>query len=347
VNEVLTPILARLVRGESLSSVDIDAAASEIFEGRVTDVQAAGFIVALRVKGETEEELAALVETMHRYALRVDVASGAIDTCGTGGDRSGTVNVSTMAALIAAGAGARVVKHGNRAASSQCGSADVLEALGVAIELGPAGVVRCVEAAGVGFCLAPRFHPAMRFLGPARRELGVATTFNFLGPLANPARVRRQAVGVSDASMATKMLATLRVLGTERAMVFYGDDGLDELTTTTTSTVYELVDGELRTHTVDALDLGIARARLDQLAGGDAAVNAAIVRKVLSGEKGAVRDIAVLNAAAALVVAGVAADLAAGVDAAVDAIDEGRAATALDALVRVSSEAADDEAGEA
>jgi anthranilate phosphoribosyltransferase len=347
VNEVLTPLLARLVRGESLSSTDIEAAASEIFEGRVSDVQAAGFIVALRAKGETEEELAALVETMHRYALHVDVARGAIDTCGTGGDRSGTVNVSTMAALVAAGAGARVVKHGNRAASSQCGSADVLEALGVAIELGPAGVARCVEEAGVGFCLAPRFHPAMRFLGPARRELGVPTTFNFLGPLANPARVRRQAVGVSDASMATRMLATLHALGTERAMVFYGDDGLDELTTTTTSTVYELVDGDVRTHTVDALDLGIARARLDQLAGGDAATNATIVRKVLSGEKGAARDIAVLNAAAALVVAGVVADLGAGVDAAADAIDEGRAAATLDALVRVSGEAADDEAGEA
>ena len=165
-------------------------------------MQAAGFIVALRAKGETAAELAALVRTMHGYSARVDVAPGAIDTCGTGGDRAGTVNVSTMAALIAAGAGARVVKHGNRAASSHCGSADVLESLGVAIELGPEGVARCVEAAGVGFCFAPRFHPAMRFLGPARRELGVPTTFNFLGPLANPAGVRRQAIGVSDAAMA-------------------------------------------------------------------------------------------------------------------------------------------------
>ena len=170
--------------------------------------------------------------------------AGAIDTCGTGGDRSGTVNVSTMAALIAAGAGVRVVKHGNRAASSQCGSADVLEALGVAIELGPEGVARCVREAGVGFCLAPRYHPAMRFLGPARKELGVPTTFNFLGPLLNPARVKRQAIGVSDDTMASKMLGALHALGAERAMVFHGDDGLDELTTTTTSTVHELVDGD-------------------------------------------------------------------------------------------------------
>ena len=346
VNEVLTPILARLVRGESLSTVDVQAAASEIFEGRVADTQAAGFIVALRTKGETEDELAALVGVMHKYALHVDVPDGAIDTCGTGGDRSGTVNVSTMAALIAAGAGARVVKHGNRAASSQCGSADVLEALGVAIELGPEGVAQCVADAGVGFCLAPRYHPAMRFLGPARRELGVPTTFNFLGPLANPAQVRRQAVGVSDASMATKMLGTLRALGTERAMVFYGDDGLDELTTTTTSTVHELVDGELRTSTVDPLDLGIARARLEQLCGGDSATNANMVRRVLGGEKGPTRDIAVLNAAAALVVAGVASDLAAGVEAAIDSIDDGRATAALDTLVRVSSEAHATETGE-
>src|SRR5262245_62483692 len=183
----------------------MSAAVAEILEGRATDVQVAGFIVALRAKGETEDELAALVRTMHRFAAHVDVADGAIDTCGTGGDRAGTINVSTMAALIAAGAGVKVVKHGNRAQSSDCGSADVLEALGVAVELGPEGVARCVEEAGMGFCLAPRYHPAMRFVGPARRELGVPTTFNFVGPLANPARVRRQAVGVSDESMAQKM----------------------------------------------------------------------------------------------------------------------------------------------
>src|SRR3954466_12340204 len=267
-NEILTPILAQLTRGTELTSDAVDAAVGEIFEGRVSDMQAAAFIVALRTKGETEAALAALVRAMHRYATHVEVPDGAIDTCGTGGDRSGTVNVSTMAALIPAGAGAKVVKHGNRAQSSQCGSADVLEALGVAIELGPEGVARCVREAGVGFCLAPRYHPAMRFLGPARKELGVPTTFNFLGPLANPARVRRQAVGVSDETMATKMLGTLAELGAERAMVFHGHDGLDEITTTTTSAVHELLDGERRTSTFDPLDFRLAPPPPRQLAGG-------------------------------------------------------------------------------
>jgi anthranilate phosphoribosyltransferase len=335
VNEVLTPILARLVRGADLDADEVEIALGEILEGRVTDVQAAGFIVALRAKGETEEELAAFVTTMHRYSEPVAV-EGAIDTCGTGGDRAGTINVSTMAALIAAGAGVKVVKHGGRAASSQCGSADVLEALGVAIELGPDAVAACVADAGVGFCFAPRYHPAMRFVGPARRELGVPTTFNFVGPLANPARVRRQAVGVSDETMATKMLGTLRALGADRAMVFHGDDGLDELTTTTTSTVHELADGRLRTFTVDPLDVGINRADGAALAGGDAATNAAAVESVLAGDKGPHRDIALLNAAAALVVAGVAASLAAGVEIGADAIASGRARAALDRLVATS-----------
>jgi anthranilate phosphoribosyltransferase len=339
-NEVLTPIVAALLRGDDISADDMSAAVAEILEGRATDVQVAGFIVALRAKGETEDELAALVRTMHRFAAHVDVADGAIDTCGTGGDRAGTINVSTMAALIAAGAGVKVVKHGNRAQSSDCGSADVLEALGVAVELGPEGVARCVAEAGMGFCLAPRYHPAMRFVGPARRELGVPTTFNFVGPLANPARVRRQAVGVSDESMAQKMLGTLRVLGTERAMVFYGDDGLDELTTTTTSTVHELVDGELRYTTIDPLDLGIARASAADLRGGDAATNAQSVRSVLAGEKSAHRDIALLNAAAALVVAGAADDFPSGLEVATAAVDSGNAAHALGELVRTSREAA-------
>ena len=345
-NEVLSPILAKLTRGDELCASEVDAAFGEILAGRVTDVQAAGFIVALRTKGETEAELASLVNTMHRFSARVEVPPGAIDTCGTGGDRSGTVNVSTMAALIAAGAGARVVKHGNRAQSSQCGSADVLEALGVAIELGPEGVARCVEEAGVGFCLAPRYHPAMRFLGPARRELGVPTTFNFLGPLLNPARVKRQAVGVSDDTMAAKMLGALRALGTERAMVFHGDDGLDELTTTTTSTVHELAEGVVRTFSLDPRDLGLARADMAQLTGGDAATNAAGVRAVLAGEPGPQRDIAVLNAAAAIVVAGLAPDLRSGVEPAGRAIDDGAAARVLEQLILVSNDAVTAEAAE-
>jgi anthranilate phosphoribosyltransferase len=346
VNEIISPILAQLTRGNELSVDSIDAALGELLEGRVSDVQAAAFIIALRTKGETEGELAALVRAMHRFGTPVEVADGAIDTCGTGGDRSGTVNVSTMAALIAAGAGARVVKHGNRAQSSQAGSADVLEELGVAIDLGPVGVARCVETAGVGFCLAPRYHPAMRFLGPARSQLGVPTTFNFLGPLANPARVRRQAVGVSDATMAKRMLGTLRELGTERAMVFSGDDGLDELTTTTTSTVHELTDGRLHEYSIDPLDFGIARSEPGQLVGGNATANAQALREVLAGEKGPRRDLAVLNAAAALMVAGIADDLAAGVEAAGAALDNGAAERALESLVRVSCAARETE-GEA
>ncbi|MDQ1520623.1 MAG: anthranilate phosphoribosyltransferase [Actinomycetota bacterium] len=338
-NEIVAGALAQLSRRVDLTDSDIEAAFGEILEGRVSDVQAAGFIVALRTKGETTAELAALVRTMHRYSTRVVVPDGAIDTCGTGGDRSGTVNVSTMAALVAAGAGARVVKHGNRAASSQCGSADVLEALGVMIELGPEGVARCVDEAGVGFCFAPRYHPAMRYLGPARKELGIGTTFNFLGPLANPARVRRQAVGVSDEHMAERMLGTLRVLGTQRALVFHGDDGLDELTTTTTSTVHELLEnGDTRTFTLDPRDFDIAAASQPDLCGGDAAANAAHVTGLLGGEAGPVRDIVVLNAGAALVVAGIAPDIGAGVEAARASIDDGSANKALDALVRVSRE---------
>jgi anthranilate phosphoribosyltransferase len=343
-NGILSPILAQLTQGHDLSADLVDAAMTELFEGRVSDVQAAAFIVALRTKGETEEELVALVGAMHRYGTPVKVADGAIDTCGTGGDRSGTVNVSTMAALIAAGAGARVVKHGNRAASSQAGSADVLEELGVAIELGPEGVARCVEEAGMGFCFARRYHPGMRFLGPARAEVGVPTTFNFLGPLANPARVRRQAVGVSDAAMAKRMLGTLRELGTERAMVFSGDDGLDELTTTTTSTVHELTDGLLHEYTMDPADYGIGRAEPKQLVGGDAATNAQVIRDVLAGEKGPRRDLAVLNTAAAVVVAGLADDLGAGIEVAKESLDSGAAERALAALVRVSCTARDQEA---
>jgi len=339
VNETLTPILAKLVRREDLSATEVEAAFAQILEGNVSDVQAAGFAVALRTKGETVGELAALVRTMLRYSTAVDAPPGAIDTCGTGGDRAGTVNVSTMAALVAAGAGARVVKHGNRAASSQCGSADVLEALGVPIELGPAGVARCVTEAGIGFCFAPRYHPALRFLGPARRELGVPTTFNFLGPLANPGHVRRQCIGVSDSAMAERVLGVLAENGAERAFVFFGDDGLDELTTTTTSSVYEYVAGEgTRVWAVDPTDLGLDTCEPAALIGGDAAANAATVRSVLAGESGAARDIALLNAAMAIMVSGIAANLSEGIDAASASIADGDAAAVLDALVRVASE---------
>jgi anthranilate phosphoribosyltransferase len=339
VNEIITPVLAKLVRRTDIEADEIEAAFGEILAGRASDIEAAGFAVALRTKGETVIELAAMVRTMLRFATTIDVPDGAIDTCGTGGDRAGTINVSTIAALIAAGAGARVVKHGNRAASSQCGSADVLEALGIPVELGPAGVERCVAEVGLGFCLAQRYHPALRFMGPARRELGVPTTFNFLGPLANPARVRRQAVGVSDPTMAERVIAVLEANGAEHAWVFHGDDGLDELTTTATSTVYELRDGATRKFSIDPLDLGIPRAEKRDLAGGDSTTNADAVRAVLDGKPGAVRDIALLNAAAALVVAGRAEDLAGGLELARGSIDSGAAARVLDDWLRVGAAA--------
>ena len=313
---------------------------TEILLGQATGAQIAGFIVGLRMKGETIDELAGLLSAMQDASEYVPLTDldGVIDTCGTGGDRSHSINVSTIAAFVVAGAGAKVCKHGNRAASSACGSADVLEALGVKIELDPPAVARCVEKAGIGFCFAPRFHPAMRHAGPTRKELGIPTVFNFLGPLANPARVRRQVLGVSDARMAEKMAGVLKARGSERALVVFGHDGLDELTTTTTSTVVELCeDGELRRYELDPAAHGISRADPSALRGGDAAANVAATRAVLAGDAGPQRDIVVLNAAAGLIAAGTAADLAEGLSAAAAAIDDGRAANALDQLVEVSN----------
>ena len=333
-------VLGPLTQRADLPAEHARAAMAEILAGNASPAQIAGFIVALRMKGETVEELSGLLDAMADAADRVPLASvdGVVDVVGTGGDRSCSVNVSTMAALVVAGAGVRVCKHGNRAASSRCGSADLLEALGVELELSPAGVARCVETAGMGFCFAPRFHPAMRHAVPTRRELGVPTVFNLLGPLANPAGVRRQVVGVADVAMAERMARVLAARGSERVLIVHGDDGLDELTTTTTSTVVELVDGEVRTTTVDPSDLGLARCDPSALVGGEASDNAAVARQVLAGEAGAARDIVVLNAAAGLLAAGVVDDLAAGVELATTTIDSGAAAAALERLVAVSQQ---------
>lgn len=339
-------IFRRLTGGDSLTADAANAAMTEILNGDATPAQIAGFVIALRTRGETSEELVGLLSAMRAAAetVPVDVAGlGLIDTCGTGGDNSGSINVSTAAALVAVGAGARVCKHGNRSASSQCGSADVLEALGAVIDLGPEGVARCVTETGFGFCLAPRFHPAMRHAGPARRELAVATVFNFLGPLANPAGVKRQLVGVSDRAMAETMLEVLAATGSERAMIVHGQDGLDELSTTGPTDVWELRDGDLHRHTVDPSDLGLAPASAEDLVGGDAAVNADFLRRVLDGQPGAHRDIVILNAAAALVVADVSDSLEDGLEAAAASIDSGRAGQALDVFVAASNEAAAEE----
>lgn len=338
-------VLGTLTGGDHLTTAAAAAAMAEILEGNATPAQIAGFIVALRMKGETVEELTGLVRAMADRATPVILArpDGVIDLVGTGGDRSHSINVSTLAALTVVGAGGRVCKHGNRAASSACGTADLLEALGVAFDLGPEGVARCVDNVDMGFCFAPRFHGAMRHAGPARRELGVPTVFNVLGPLANPARVRRQVTGVADPTMAERMVQVLAANGAERALVVYGHDGLDELTITTTSTVHELRDGEVRTYEVDPRALGLDCGTLDDLRGGDATTNAELSRAVLAGQPGPKADIVVLNAAAGLVAAGIVDELADGVEAAAASLAEGRAAAALEALVAESQAARADE----
>lgn len=337
-------VLGQLTAGKDLSSEQAAAAMGEILSGNASPARIAGFIIALRMKGESVDEMTGLLDAMSAAAERVELPSvdGVIDVVGTGGDRAHTINVSTLSAFVVAGAGVPVCKHGNRAASSNCGSADVLEALGVVIDLAPAGVARCVAEAGIGFCFAPRFHPAMRHAVPTRRELGVPTVFNFLGPLANPAGVRRQVVGVSDSRMAERMASVLRARGSERVMVVWGHDGLDELTTTTTSSVIELDGGELRRYDVDPAAHGIPRAEAADLRGGDAAHNAGLARRVLGGDAGAHRDVVLFNAAAALMAAGVADDLGAGLTAAAAAVDDGRAEAALDRLVASSHSAAGD-----
>ncbi|HEY8202275.1 MAG TPA: anthranilate phosphoribosyltransferase, partial [Actinomycetota bacterium] len=308
-----------------------------IMRGETTPAQFGAFVAGLRAKGETVDEIVGLVSTMRRFVLRVEVEGPLVDTCGTGGDRSGSVNVSTMAAFVAAGAGARVAKHGNRSASSACGSADVLERLGVRIELSPGAVARCIDEAGIGFCFAPAFHPAMRHAIGPRRELGVPTVFNFLGPLTNPAGALHQVVGVSNAAMAPRMAEVLRRLGCLHALVCHGSDGLDEITTTGTTSVWEVTPGGVAEWELDPVDVGIPRSDPPALLGGDAGRNAVVLEEVLAGKAGPVLDIVLVNAAAAILAAGLASDLGAAVALARESVDSGRARAALDALVEVSN----------
>ncbi len=334
-------LLRELTAGRDLSTDQAAAAMAEILDGAASSAQIAGFIVALRMKRESVAELTGLLRAMLAAAGRVAVTDvdGMVDIVGTGGDNHQSINVSTLAALVVAGAGGRVCKHGNRAASSACGSADVLEALGVVIDLDGAGVAHCIEAAGIGFCFAPTFHASMRHAGPTRRELGVPTVFNSLGPMANPARVRRQVVGVSDPEMAERTAQVLAANGSERVLVVHGHDGLDELSTTTASTVHELRDSEVWAYELDPSLLGLEPATLDDLRGGDATTNAEHARRVLAGDAGPHRDIVLLNAAAGLVAAGLADDVGVGLDVARESIDTGAAAAALDRLVKVSNQA--------
>ena len=333
-------VLGPLLRREDLSEQQAAAAMGSILAGEATPAQIAAFAAGLRIKGEQPAELTGLVNAMRAAQAPLELPGPLLDTCGTGGDRAGTFNVSTLAALVAVGAGQRVAKHGNRAISGRCGSADLLEALGVAIALPPAGVAATIAEAGIGFCFAPVFHPAMRHATGPRRELGVPTVFNFLGPLTNPARAAHQALGVADPRMAPVMAEVLRRTGTRHALVFYGHDGLDELTTTDVSTVLEVSPDGVRQLEVDPRSLGLARASREQLLGGDVDRNVAIAKEVLAGHEGPARDMVLLNAAAALVAADAAGTLADGLELAARSLDQGRARDALDAWVEASRRAA-------
>lgn len=320
------------------------AATRELLSGETSTTHIAAFLVALRAKGESAGEVAAMLravrEASRRVTLNSRLAASAIDVVGTGGDKSNTVNISTMTSLVVAACGVPVCKHGNRASSSQCGTADVLENLGVTIELSPEGVARCLEQAGIAFCLAPAFHPAFRHVGPTRRELGVPTVFNLLGPLANPAPVTRMLVGVANQSTMSVMASVLDSRGVTDAWLVHGHDGLDEMSLAGPNTVIELRDGRQSTLEVDATDVGLSRARVDELRGGDATFNAGVVRALLDGEHGAVRDVVLLNVAAALVVAKESTDVAHGVQMARDAIDSGKAKRILEVFVNESAAAA-------
>jgi len=295
-------LIGALVKGETLTSDETAWAMNEIMDGAASPAQIAGFGVALRMKGETVGELSGLADVMLARATPLSVPGPVVDLVGTGGDGARTVNISTMGAIVAAAAGARVAKHGNRAASSACGAADVLEALGVVITLAPEATARLVQDVGIAFLFAPLYHPALRHTAVARRELGVPTVFNFIGPVANPAHPRAQAVGVSDPRMGAIIAGVLAARGCS-ALVFHGDDGLDELTTADTSTVWVVHDGTVSQTVLDPADLGLPRSRPGDLRGGDAAANSAVARAVMSGEPGPIRDTVVLNAAAALAAA--------------------------------------------
>ena len=332
-------LIGGLLAGRDLDTDAAGAAMAEMLSGDATPAQIAGFVVALRSKGETSDELAAMLRVALVEAAAVPLTeaerASAVDVVGTGGDGSHSINVSTMSAIVAAGAGAPVCKHGNRSASSKCGTADVFEMLGVAIEQTPDGVAACLRDAGLSFCFAPMFHPAFRFAGSPRREMGVPTVFNLLGPMANPGRVKRQLIGVADPHFARPMIEALRAQGLTTAWVVHGS-GLDELTTTGTSDVLELKGGEITSFTVDPAELGLAPATADDLRGGEPEENAEAVRRVLAGDLGPHRDVVLLNAAAALVVAGRADDLPAGLVLAAESIDSGAAQRSLDAFVTVS-----------
>ncbi len=338
VADALRPTLNRVATGATLTPEQAEAAFELVMQGRATPPQIGGLLMAMRVRGETVDEIVGAVRAMRAQMAAVEAPANAIDTCGTGGDASGTLNISTAVAFVVAGCGVPVAKHGNRASSSRSGAADVLEALGVNLDAPLETATRTLREAQIGFLFAPRHHAAMRHVGPSRRDLGTRTVFNLLGPLANPAGARRQLLGVFGAEWVGPLAEVLRALGSERAWVVHGDDGLDELTTTTRSTVAELRDGAVTRFEVTPERAGVARAAPGDLKGGDARDNAAALRGLLHGVAGPYRDIVVLNAAAALVVAGEAPRLEQGAALARRSIDSGAAASRLEALVRATNE---------
>jgi anthranilate phosphoribosyltransferase len=337
-------LLSTLLRGEALPANDAQVAMNAVLLGEASSAQIAAFVMALRSKGETAEELqgmlAAVLEASEPVPLDAKFSTHAIDIVGTGGDKSHSVNISTMAAFVVAGAGVPVCKHGNRAASSQCGTADVLEALGVKIDLDGEGVARCVEQAGMGFCFAPKFHPAFRHAGPTRKELGVPTAFNLLGPMANPAQVSYMVVGVGDPGMAHKMAHAIAGRGVQRAWVVHGHGGLDELSLSGDCPVVMIDHGTVSEFVLNAKDFGLQPADVTAVRGGDPAHNAQVIRDTFGGTRGAIRDIVVFNAAAGLVVAGVASHMADGIERAQASIDSGAANNVVDALIKISNSVA-------
>ena len=331
-------VFARLLDGHHLNQDHARAVMGNIMAGEATEAQIAAFLTVLRSKGETADEMTGFVAAMRAAARSIEIDEPIVDLVGTGGDRSGTFNISTTAAFIAAGAGVRIAKHGNRAASSPTGSADLLEALGLDLNASPEVTAQMVKDVGFGFMFAPLYHPAMRHAGPVRRQLGFRTVFNFLGPLCNPAGAKRYALGVSDPHMAKLMIEVLTNLGAEAAFVFYGEDGLDELTTTGPSFIYRLRDGEITHAEFTPEDFGVARARIEDLLGGNAAENVAITKAVLAGDSGPKLDIALVNAAPAIVVAGLADGFADAMVLAAESVDSGSAMTVLERAVAFSSE---------
>ncbi len=332
----LKPFLAKVGDGAGLSEADAEAAFDVIMSGAATPSQIAALLMALRVRGETVAELVGAARLMRAKAVRVDAPPGAIDTAGTGGDGAGTFNISTAAALVTAACGVPVAKHGNRAMSSKSGAADVIAELGVNLEAQPDVIARSLREANIGFLFAQRHHTAMKHVAAVRQEIGLRTIFNLLGPLCNPAGTKRQLIGVFARKWIVPMIEALAQLGSERAWVVHGSDGLDEITTTGTTYVAELNAGTVRTFEVTPEQVGLKRAKPEDLKGGDAAANAAAVRALLQGQSGPYRDIVVLNSAAALVIAGKAPDLKAGTALAGDAIASGKAAKTLAALVAIS-----------